>query len=126
MQHMSAPAAHDSFLSAARAVLACLMQPLFGIDMSIHVVSDGVHNTVPEPLSEAGQGLHRGLQAPERTCVEVVAGGDDELGGARIRQLAHQRRHLALVVLALPAPISNLQRQERVQPEQVLFSCDRS
>ncbi len=44
-----------------------------------------------------------------RTQVKIVAGRDDELRCPLERQLAHQRRHLALIVLALPAPVANLQ-----------------
>lgn len=44
----------------------------------------------------------------QRTLVEVVAGGDDELWRTCVRQLPHDCRHLRLVPQTLPPPIANL------------------
>ena len=41
----------------------------------------------------------------ELTLVEVVAGADDEVGRHAVRDGAHHRRHIALIVQPLPSPV---------------------
>lgn len=49
------------------------------------------HSTIPQ------------CTAPTHTC------RDNELGTQAVRASSHERRHLALVVVPLPAPVTNLQ-----------------